>query len=68
METIKFKTNIKCAGCLAQVGPGLNETVGENQWTVDLDSSDKILTVQGEVKEAEIIAVMKKAGYTAKII
>ncbi len=68
METIKFKTNIKCTGCLTQVGPGLNETAGENHWTVDLNSSDKILSVQGDIKEAEIIAAMKKAGYTAERI
>lgn len=68
METIKFKTNIKCTGCLAQVGPALNETAGENHWKVDLDSSDKILTVEGNLNEAEIIAAVKKAGYTAESI
>jgi len=68
METIKFKTNIKCTGCLAQVGPALNETAGENQWKVDLDSSDKTLTVEGDIKESEIIAAVKKAGYTAERI
>jgi hypothetical protein len=25
MKTLKFKTNIKCAGCLARVSPNLNE-------------------------------------------
>ena len=68
MKTIKFKTNIKCTGCLAQVGPALNETAGENQWEVDLDSSEKTLTVEGDLKEAEIIAAVKKAGYTAERI
>ncbi len=66
METIKFKTNIKCTGCLAQVGPALNETAGENHWKVDLDSSDKILTVEGDLQESEIIAAVKKAGYAAE--
>lgn len=68
METIKFKTNIKCTGCLAQVGPALNETAGENHWKVDLDSSDKTLTVEGDLKESEIIAAVRKAGYTAERI
>lgn len=68
METIKFKTNIKCTGCLTQVGPALNKTAGENQWKVDLDSSDKTLTVEGDIKESEIIAAVKKAGYTAERI
>jgi len=65
METLKFKTNIKCRGCLAQVGPALNETAGENHWKVDLDSSDKTLIVEGDLKEAEIIAAVTRAGYTA---
>jgi len=68
METIKFKTNIKCTGCLAQVSPALNETAGENNWKVDLDSSDKTLSVQGDLQAAEIIAAVKKAGYAAEKI
>lgn len=68
METIKFKTNIKCTGCLAQVSPALNETAGENNWKVDLDSSDKTLSVQGDLQAAEIIAAVKKAGFTAEKI
>lgn len=46
----------------------MNETAGENHWKVDLDSSDKILTVEGNLNEAEIIAAVKKAGYTAESI
>jgi copper chaperone CopZ len=68
METIKFKTNIKCTGCLAQVGPALNEAAGENNWLVDLASSDKTLTVKGNLMEEEIVAAVKKAGYTAEKI
>lgn len=66
METIKFKTNIKCTGCLAQVSPSLNETAGENAWEVDLGSAEKILSVSGDHTENEIIAAVKKAGYTAE--
>ena len=45
METLRFKTNIKCTGCLVQVGPALDELAGENNWQVDLASNDKTLTV-----------------------
>jgi copper chaperone len=65
MKEIKFKTNIKCKGCLVQVGPALNETAGENNWQVDLASADKTLIVKGDFKEAEMVAAMKNAGYTA---
>jgi len=66
METIKFKTNIKCTGCLSQVGPALNNTAGENNWQVDLTSIDKTLTVTGNIREDEIIVAVKNAGYTAE--
>lgn len=66
MNTIKFKTNIKCTGCLAKVSPSLNETAGENAWEVDLGSAEKILKVSGDHTENEIIAAVNKAGYTAE--
>jgi len=68
METIKFRTSIKCTGCLAKVSPELNELAGEDNWKVDLDSSDKTLVVQGDFSETEIISSVKKAGFTAERI
>ncbi|WP_276363147.1 heavy-metal-associated domain-containing protein [Daejeonella sp. H1SJ63] len=68
MNTIKFKTNIKCTGCLTQVGPSLNETAGQDNWQVDLSSTDKILTVNTDLNAGEIIDAVKKAGYTAEKI
>ncbi|GAB3909853.1 hypothetical protein GCM10028803_48330 [Larkinella knui] len=65
METITFKTNIKCGGCVATVTPFLNKAVGENKWQVDTQNPDKLLTVEGstvdQVKEA-----LKEAGYKAE--
>ena len=48
MDTIQFKTNIKCSGCIAKVTEILNATAGEDNWEVDLQSADKILTVSTE--------------------
>ena len=65
MEKLIFKTNIKCGGCVATVTPFLNKTVGENNWQVDTQNPDKLLTVEGatvdQVKEA-----LKEAGYKAE--
>lgn len=66
METLKFKTNIKCTGCLATVTPNLNETAGENNWQVDLDNPQKILTVESDSSESEIVAAVKEAGFEAE--
>ena len=69
MDAIRFKTNIKCSGCIAQVTPALNETVGNNNWTVDTTNSDKILTVSGENPSIdEIKKALEKAGFKAEAI
>lgn len=67
MKTVQFKTNIKCGGCVATVTPGLNDTAGEHNWQVDLQSPDKILTVQGEdIKATDIKQAVEKAGFKAE--
>lgn len=69
MRTLKFKTNIKCAGCLARVSPILNETAGEDNWEVDIKSPEKILTVvSDETDERSIIFAINEAGFTADSI
>ncbi|WP_276483855.1 heavy-metal-associated domain-containing protein [Paraflavitalea pollutisoli] len=67
MNTLQFKTNIKCGGCVATVTPGLNQTAGENNWQVDLQSPDRILTVQGNsIQAADIKQAVEKAGFKAE--
>ena len=62
----KFKTNIKCAGCIAKVTPYLNETLGPGNWEVDIEDPSKVLTVTGEESEEKIQKALKKAGYKAE--
>ncbi|MEJ7678316.1 MAG: heavy-metal-associated domain-containing protein [Segetibacter sp.] len=67
METLKLKTNINCGGCVAKVTPSLNETIGENNWQVDTQNPNKILTVSGtEVNKDDVIKAVKKAGFKAE--
>jgi copper chaperone len=68
MSTLKFKTNIKCAGCVATVTPGLNETAGEGKWEVDLKSPERVLTINSEVSEQQVKEALKKVGYQAEKI
>jgi len=70
MQTIKYKTNIKCGGCIATVMPYLNELKDLEKWEVDTNSPDKVLTIQGtsESIEQEVVNSLKKAGYTAEKI
>ena len=67
METLQFKTNIKCSGCVAKVTPALNETAGENNWKVDTENANKILTISaGNLTESEIKTAVEKAGFKAE--
>jgi copper chaperone CopZ len=61
----KFKTNIKCSGCVATVTPVLNELVGEENWKVDTQHPDKVLTITGETDLSEVRNAVEKAGYKA---
>lgn len=65
METLKFKTNIKCSGCIAAVTPHLNESIGEGNWQVDLNNPAKVLTIVVEANEETVRAAVERAGYKA---
>ncbi|MBL7795944.1 MAG: heavy-metal-associated domain-containing protein [Saprospiraceae bacterium] len=65
-KVLKFKTNIKCMGCVANVTPELDQVVGAQHWEVDITSPDKVLTVKTGTLDAEdVAAAVSKAGYTA---
>ena len=69
METLKFKTNIKCGGCIANVTPVLNHFNEIENWKVDTQNPNKILEIEGENLNADkVITALKKAGYQAEII
>jgi copper chaperone len=64
MNTIKFKTNINCAGCLAKVSPFLNAEQNFDKWEVDTSIPEKILTVETDETNADrVISVVKSVGF-----
>ncbi len=67
METLRFKTTIKCSGCLGKVTPFINKAAGEDNWEVDIENPDKILTVVPEtgITGNDIIKAVEEAGYKA---
>ena len=68
MNTLQFKTNIKCTGCISKASPVLNEKLGEGQWEVDLMTIKKTLTVtNSDLSEAEVIEIVKESGFTAEV-
>lgn len=68
MEASKFKTTIKCSGCVAKVTPFLNEALGEDNWEVDYNNPAKVLTVIGENDKKKVIEAVEKAGYKAEAL
>lgn len=64
METLKFKTNINCGGCVAKVTPFLKDEQGILSWNVDTNNPKKVLTVQTDgLSGNEIMATVKEAGF-----
>jgi copper chaperone len=68
MNSTKFKTSFKCAGCVAKATPFLNEAIGETNWQVDINSPSKVLTVNTTVDDKKVIDAVEKAGYKAERI
>ena len=64
METLKFKTNINCSGCVKAVTPQLNQVDSITGWQVDTDNPDKILEVQSQTGDQQpVIEAVKKSGF-----
>ncbi len=65
METLVFKTNMKCSGCIEKVTPALNDIAGKDHWNVDLNTMGKTLTVSGlGINEKDVQSAVQKAGFS----
>lgn len=68
MTTLKFKSNIKCTGCLAKVSPLLNAEKSIDNWEVDIMTPAKVLTINSTEEDIEKITklvedTVGKAGF-----
>ncbi|CAM4111866.1 heavy-metal-associated domain-containing protein [Flavobacterium antarcticum] len=64
MKTLQFKTNMKCSGCKDTVTPFLNSVSEIKKWEVDTTSKDKILTVDFDgTNEEVIVKKVEEAGF-----
>jgi len=70
METLKFKTTIKCMGCVSKATPFLNEVAGEENSKVDVNNPDKLLevTINGGASAGDIVKAVQEAGFKAEPI
>ncbi len=66
MQTLKFKTNINCGGCIKAVTPTLNGEQAIQTWAVDTANPDKILTVNTDLSTEQVCALVEDAGFKAQ--
>lgn len=66
METLRFKTNINCGGCVKAVTPHLNQVDQVESWQVDTDNPEKTLEVKSKDGNPQtVVAAVERAGFEA---
>ncbi|WP_010661850.1 heavy-metal-associated domain-containing protein [Marinilabilia salmonicolor] len=68
MQTLKFKTTIKCNGCINAVTPFLEKSNNISNWSVDLENPERVLTVETDGDSNEVKNLLDEAGYNAEEI
>lgn len=64
MKTIRFKTNLKCGGCIKAITPGLESLNIIDSWSVELENPNRVLEIKApEDVSEQVIESVKKAGY-----
>ncbi|MBT9392740.1 hypothetical protein KLP40_06155 [Hymenobacter sp. NST-14] len=66
MDTLHFKTNINCGGCIRAVTPTLNGEKAIAKWEVDTAHPAKILTVTSDLTAAQVVELVTEAGFEAQ--
>jgi copper chaperone len=65
MITLKFKSSFKCNGCVNSVRTQLDAIPSIKEWNVDLESTDRVLTLSCEEDiTAQIKSIVENAGHT----
>ena len=68
MTIMKFKTNVKCQGCVDRIAELFTKNKEIYSWEVDLTSDDKVLTVETSLSVSEIRWMLWAIWYIAEII
>lgn len=69
MSNIRFKTTMKCGGCVAAVTPGLDAIKEVHSWKADVSGAEKTLTIDAdETAVPKVIEVLEKSGFKAERI
>ncbi|MFA8299930.1 MAG: hypothetical protein ACEPOV_07205 [Hyphomicrobiales bacterium] len=64
MNTYKFKTSLKCQGCVDSISPFMNAVSEINDWKVDFNSKPPILEVQSNFDISQrVISIVRSSGF-----
>ena len=64
METKVFRTNLKCASCVAKLAPVLNADPRIASWSVEVEDERKPLTVTGVNVGSDVVkSILDQAGF-----
>ena len=64
MNELRFKTNMMCDGCIAKVGPHLDKLTDRANWSVDLESADKVLSIRSnDLRAEDVLDTVRQTGY-----
>jgi hypothetical protein len=62
--TRTYKTNLRCGGCVQTIAPLLDSAAGIRSWKADVESPDRLLTLEGDdVARPRVAELLGKAGY-----
>lgn len=68
-KQFQFKTNLNCSNCVSKVQNELDNAPSIQEWSVDTDNPEKILTVTADENAQETIeTIVKSKGFLIKII
>ena len=60
----KFKTNLRCAGCVQSIAPVFDGASGIASWSAEVETPGKVLTLEGtDVSRDRVADLLGKAGY-----
>lgn len=73
MKKIKFKSSLKCNGCVNAIKPFMDSVPEIDSWSVDLNNPDKVIEVNtleesDDTLAKKILKGISEIGYTTEKI
>jgi hypothetical protein len=64
MTTVRVKTDLRCGACVASIRPLFDAEPGVKNWTADVSTPDKLLTVEGnDISAKRVGELLNAKGY-----